>query len=188
MAAHQCFLPFPVINNVIMKQVGPTPESNSILKCILSSWPVLTWPVLTWPYLTLPYLTWPYQTWPYLTWPYMNWPVLTWHVLTWHVLTWPILTWPVLTWSLPLSSIDWQCCWKGQCQSGPKMVNFCRTKSCCTKIGVEFRQSSIGTIIGSLATSCDVARRRAILGECSYCSSCSSCDRGKTKSTATPTN
>ena len=93
-------------------------------------------------------LFWLYQSWPDLfwldlsrldltrldlTWPYPNWLVLTWPVLTWSVLTWPDLTWPVLTWSLPLSSIGRQCCQKSRCHGGPKIVNFCRTESYCTK-------------------------------------------------------
>ena len=63
---------------------------------------------------------------------------------------------------------------------GPKIV----TK----KIVVEFRQGSIGTIRSGLATSYNVWRRRAMLGEGSYCCSSCSCYRGKTKSTSTPTN
>ena len=58
-------------------------------------------------------------------------------------------------------------------------------KAAAPKIGVEFRQGSIDTIRSSLATPCDVARRRATLGAGSYCCCC---DRGKTKSTPTPTN
>ena len=35
-------------------------------------------------------------------------------------------------------------------------------KAAASKIGVEFRQGSIGTIRSGLATSCDVAQRRAL--------------------------
>ena len=45
-------------------------------------------------------------------------------------------------------------------------------KAAAPKTGVESRQSSIGTIRSSLATSYDVWRRRATLGvDCSCCSS-----------------
>ena len=47
-------------------------------------------------------------------------------------------------------------------------------KAAAPKIGVEFRQGSIGTIRSSLATPYDVWRRRATLGEGCSCSCCCS--------------
>ena len=65
-------------------------------------------------------------------------------------------------WPGPPQWPQWWCCRRGRCQGGPKIVSFCRTEGCRTKIGVEFRQGSNGTIRSSLSTSYDVAQRRAM--------------------------
>ena len=79
-----------------VEQVGPTLESNSILKSQVDlTCPILTWPVLTWPTLTCALPSWLVPTEPVLDSPVLNGPVPTRPVLT--VLSWPILTWPVLT-------------------------------------------------------------------------------------------
>ena len=78
----------------------------------------------------------------------------------------------------------------GDVEEALKLSIFVVQKASAPIFGLEFRQGSIGTIRSSLATSYNVARRRATLGVGSYSCSCCccSCDRGKTKSTPTLTN
>ena len=59
---------FPVSWKNKNKQVGPTPESNSILKCILSSNSFWVQKIVDLSDLTNPNLTWPVKNWFDLSW------------------------------------------------------------------------------------------------------------------------